>query len=87
MEGLHRGMEQGWADTARWLQTIDPSSVMNLNAASGAAFGAAAATQMSTMTNNKTVTFNGDLSFPNITNADDAEGFIKNLEALAESRS
>jgi hypothetical protein len=31
------------------------------------------------------VTFTGDLSFPNINSADDAETFIRNLEALVGS--
>ena len=31
----------------------------------------------------RTIVFTGDLSFPNITNGEDAEEFISNLEALA----
>jgi hypothetical protein len=33
----------------------------------------------------KTINFYGDLSFPNISNSDDAEQFIRNLEAMAAS--
>lgn len=37
----------------------------------------------STTTRNTTINFTGDLSFPNITDPDDAEAFISNLESLA----
>jgi hypothetical protein len=35
------------------------------------------------VTNNTTIHFHGDLSFPNIKSGDDAEDFLKNLEVLA----
>jgi phage-related protein len=88
MLGFEKGLISGFSgipDTVAGLfAQLSPTDIFNSDMA---AAGAAAATQMGGGASNRTITFNGDLSFPNITNADDAEGFIKNLEALAESRS
>lgn len=54
-------------------------------AAGNALAGTGAASAVSSITNNKTINFNGDLSFPNITDADDAEEFLQNLFDLAGS--
>jgi hypothetical protein len=73
-EGLAIGMEKGFGDVE--VQTDIMQRAIMPNKPNTVTYGGGGA---------RTVNFNGNLEFPNITSGSDAEEFVSNLEALAGS--
>ena len=88
MQSLQTGLMRGWKDTESLLKGMTASFndyftggggfAVNLGTNLGSSVQQAAGNNGS-----RNFTFNGDLSFPNITDPADAEKFIQNLEVLA----
>ena len=87
MLGLHNGLRTGFASIPGELNSMisQVNRAMVDGVSSFSATASLGSTTLSSKMNesSRSLTFNGDLSFPNITDPADADKFIDNLEALA----
>ena len=84
MQGFQTGLMSGWKDTESMLKGMT-TSLNGYFTGPGTSIGKSTVS-ISSKDMIKQVTFNGDLSFPNITDPNNADKFLQNLEVLASSQ-